>query len=97
MPEQPQQIIQVAVAMATVVTPPTISIGTNAPNYNNIKSASVLTTILNSVTPGVSSTTQPDSPVAPIPGNTDIYANVTGLALAGTYKVKFAIAGFYDG
>lgn len=77
-------------------TNPSIQIGTNSPNYNNIATTSLLSTVLGllDVNNGVPimGTFSP-----PLAGGSAIYVRVAGAALLYTnFTVKFDILGYYD-
>lgn len=90
----PTQVIVRAVNVSGAVVKPTISVGTNSPNYDNIASGN----ILNSITSLVGITTQPQtvSTSPALPGGTQIYARVTGLPVATSYTFKVDVAGYYE-
>lgn len=73
-----------------VVSPATISIGTNASSYNNILIATALTGVSAS---GTFIDFNPTFPLAPIQNDTDIYVNVTVGANATTFSGRLAIYG----
>ena len=90
----PTQIIVRAVNITNAVIKPTISVGTNSPNYDNIATGS----LLNTVTSLLGITTQPQS-VSTSPalaGGTQIYARTSLAATASTYTFKIDIAGYYE-
>jgi len=87
-------MIQLEVQSATGVTlVPTVSIGTNAPNYNNILSALVLTGL---------SVAGAHTVMLPSPGGMealygqDIYANVTSVGLGTELTLSVDIIGTYQ-
>jgi len=84
--------IQILLKNATgVVLGSTISIGTNAPLYNNISTLTLLTPLnlltnilnLNTINPGVQ-----------IQTNETVYAKVVTPAIAGTYNFQTIIMGY---
>ena len=90
----PTQIIVRAVNIDTAIIKPTISIGTNSPNYDNIATGS----LLNTVTSLLGITTQPQS-VSTSPAlaaGSQIYARVSLAATAAAYTFKVDIAGYYE-
>ena len=78
-----------------VLIRPTVSVGSNSPNYDNIATGSLLNTILSTLGANGSSP-QLASTSYPTPGNTDIYANVSIAGSATTYKFFIYLVGFYD-
>jgi len=72
------------------VTPATLSIGTNASNYNNILSSVSLTGL---VTTGTFIDYLPTYPISTISAGTDVYVNVTVGASATTFGVRIAVYG----
>lgn len=83
------------VGVSGVVTGPTMSIGTNSSSYNNLANATLMGSLLTSLTGGssVASTTTSSPALA---GGTAIVANVTIGAVATNYTELFDIIGFYD-
>lgn len=76
-----------------LVTASTVSVGTNASSYNNLLSGTLLTALSSAS----SSIVIPMTGVAPdIAGATNIYLNVSGLAIATTYTFNATLVGFYD-
>ena len=72
-----------------LVTPPTLSIGTNASNYNNILPATLMTASAS----GEYTLKIPVGTVVPINANTDVFVNVTNGAVGTTYSGRFAVEG----
>jgi hypothetical protein len=91
----PTGVVIRATNISGVTTQPTASVGTNSTAYNNIVTGSLLNTLLNTLSVG-SGSPQPASISTPIPGNTDIYVNVTIAAIATNYSYTVEIIGFYD-
>lgn len=91
----PVMVIFRAINISGTVTPPTVSIGTNSTNYNNITTSSLLSTLLNTIgatngAPGMVTT----SPA--LSGNTDVYAKVSIAAIGATvYQFQVDIIGYY--
>jgi hypothetical protein len=85
-----------AINMSGVITPPTVSVGTNAPNYNNILNLTAMDSILN--TTGLIKTYNVSSAIGvpSIPPGTAIYTRVGGLAIATTYAFRIDIIGYYN-
>lgn len=76
-----------------LVTPPTISVGTNNPNYTNIIPATALPAGLNTSSPrrvDAAST-------AIVPANTDVFVRVSSGANASIYTISIALIGFFIG
>ena len=72
-----------------IVTPPTLSIGTNASSYNNIRAVTLTTASAS----GQYVDYLPSYPLAPLAANAEVYVNVTIAAIATTYSARFAIYG----
>lgn len=77
-----------------VTLSPAVSIGSNATSYNNIASASLLSSALSALTAGNPLSAAVSSPA--LAGGTAIYANVTTAAVATNYTLKYDILGYYD-
>lgn len=91
----PTMVLFKPVNISGVLIRPTVSVGSNSPNYDNISSASLLNTILSTIgatggSPQLVSTTYP------ISGGTDIYARVTTAGSATSYTFTVYLIGFYD-
>lgn len=87
-----------AINVAGVVTPATVTIGTNASNYDDILASTLLDALL--VTTGLSKTYNAAQvkAVPSLSGGTAIYARVPtlGAAIATNYSVRFDIMGYYE-
>lgn len=91
----PTQVVPRNSNISGVTTGPTISIGTNSTNFNNIASSGLLSTLLSTLSAG-SGVPQQTSFSPALAGGTQIFADVTIGALATSYSVKYDILGFYD-
>lgn len=91
----PTMIVPRSSNISGVVTPPTISIGSNASSYNNIASSGLLSTVLSTI--GAGSGVPQQTTFSPaLAGGVSIFANVTISAVATNYSVIYDILGFYD-
>lgn len=90
----PTQVIVRAVNISGAAVKPTITVGTNSPNYDNIASGNVL----NSITSLLGITTQPQtvSTSPALSAGTQIYVRVTGVPVATNYTFKVDVAGYYE-
>lgn len=70
----------------------TISLGTNGSSYTNMCGATLLTGL--SVLNNLLNITMA-SPVAMIPANTDVYANISIASTATTYALRATVMGYY--
>lgn len=84
--------ITVATANA-LISLGSVSIGTNSPNYNNLLGTTLLTGL-----DAVNATTRKEitGVIGAVEPNTDIYVNVSGLALGASYQVEVTLWGFYQ-
>lgn len=91
----PTQVIFRAVNVGGVTTAPTVSVGTNSSSYNNIVSASLLSTVL--ATLGATAGAPQNASISlPLAGGLQIFANVSIAALATNYTFNVEVIGFYD-
>ncbi|RYH70507.1 MAG: hypothetical protein EON54_01350 [Alcaligenaceae bacterium] len=90
----PTQVIIRAVDISGVTVKPTISIGTNATNYDNIASGTLLNTVTSLL--GVTSQPQNVSTSPALASGTQIYVKISGLPVATSYTFKVDVAGYYE-
>lgn len=91
----PIMVVPRNVNISGAVTPPTVSIGTNATSYNNIAAGALLPTLLATLSVG-SGQPQMVQASTGLAGGSVIRANVTIGAVATTYQVRYEVIGFYD-
>lgn len=77
----------------TIITPATISLGTNSATYNNILAASAMTGLTAQDT--MLQFPLGTAAIAPIAVSTGIYANITSGATATAMTMDITIFGFY--
>lgn len=91
----PSLVIPRVVNVSGVSTAPAVALGTNASSYNNIATASLLSSAL--ATLGANGGAPQTANFSPaLAAGAAIYANVTTAAIATAYQVKYDIIGFYD-
>lgn len=89
----PTQVVLRAVSITGAAIKPTLSIGTNSSNYDNIASGSMLNTVTSLL--GITSQPQNVATSPALPSGTDIKVNVTIGATATAYTFKIDILGYY--
>jgi hypothetical protein len=87
----PLFVVFQAVAVTGLVTVSTVSIGVTATSYNDILGSTLLTGLagINNLK-NISTSTL----AAPVPSNTNIYANVSAIAIGSTYNFSISVIGF---
>jgi hypothetical protein len=92
----PTGIIVRAVSVSGSGTAPVMTVGSNAANYNNVATSSLVNTLLGTL--DVNNGSPMMATFSPgLVGGTQIYAKVTtGALLYTNYTVKLDILGFYD-
>ena len=90
----PAQIILRTVSVLGASLKPTISVGTNSPDYDNIASGSLLNSVTNLL--GITSAPQNVTTSPQLVGGTPIYIKVSTGAIATSYTFKVDIAGYYE-
>lgn len=86
----PYRVRVYATNLSGVVAPPTLSVGTNASNYNNIIPATALTGL---TTNSTYIDILPTFPTASLASGVQVFVNVTGGANATTYGIRLAVYG----
>lgn len=87
-------MIRVVVSSAiTITVVPTVSVGANSPDYNDILGATVLTSLT-----AVNKMSNFDIAIAAnsVAANTGVYVKVTGIATATTCNIDVAVFGDYE-
>lgn len=87
------QLVIDLTSVSNFVTPPTISVGTNAGNYDNILPATILTGLSAGSTHIL---IQIEGIMPDIAQSTSVKLNISIAAVASTYTVDATIFGFYD-
>jgi|ERR1043166_1370814 hypothetical protein len=90
----PVHILIIAHTITALITPVTISVGTNSSTYNNLLAATLLSSSLNATNLMQVLSLAAASPV--IAHNTDIKVNVTSIAVGTTYTFDIKIFGWYE-
>lgn len=85
------------VAAAGVVTQPTISAGTNATNYDNLFTSTILSGLLTAGGLSSPNALTLAKNITPLPGSTDVYVKVPtlGTAVATTFTFKVDLMGYF--
>lgn len=93
----PTQVVPRVISITGAgIIAPTVSVGTNSPNYNNIATANPINSILATLNSG-SGAPQPATYSPSLTAGTVIYANVVGAAFTtGNYQVRYDIVGYYE-
>lgn len=88
----PEVVRMKATTASGVITPPTMSIGTNSPNYNNIMAASLLPAGLGNLDKILQLALS--NPVDPIQPNTEVRGNITiGSVATGAHVASVWLRG----
>jgi hypothetical protein len=90
----PAHITIIGHTITALVTPVTLSVGTNSSTYNNLLAATLLSTSLNATNLMQVLNLAAGSPV--IAHNTDIKVNVTSIAVGTAYTFDIKIFGWYE-
>jgi hypothetical protein len=88
----PTDLIFTLEAISGLITPPSVSVGTNPSNYNNIVSATTLTGL---ASPGETYTVSLNTVVGSTPPTTQVYVRVSVAAVATTYLFRAHFTGHY--
>lgn len=76
---------------------PSIAVGTNSPNYNNIATSSSLATLLSTLGLTTPSAFTIANNLAPLTANTEVYARVSSAAtIFSAYTVRLDLFGYYE-
>jgi len=89
--------VEVTSLTGTVILQPTLSVGTNSPNYNNLFTATGLVGLLSAVGLTSNNALNLANAISPLAGGTDVYARVSIGATGPTvYVVRIDIMGYYE-
>lgn len=91
----PIQVVPRVSNISSVLTPPSLTIGSNSPTFDNIATTSIIDNLISALNSG-SGAPKSASQSPPLPANTEIYARVSGVALATNYKLMFDLVGYYE-